>query len=569
VDEEASRVAFGARRLKRRPLLRGAAAFGAGVASVGLLGCRPRQQRSPDGAKTGGSASGSATPKRGGSLAIGANFRLGFDPHVQITTNVTQFGMFYSKLVRNNPKTYALEPDLAAKWEVPSQTELVFTLAPNIKWQDKPPVNGRLLKVDDIIYSYNRIRTDDPRFLNKSYLSGIDRMEAVDDHTLRLTLKQPDVTQLGSLAVPTLAVLAPEVVEKADKFSTAEDVVGTGPFILRKSEESVGSSLVRNPNYFKPGLPYLDSIEIRAFQDSQSEWSAFLGGRLDHRYVPGQDAQKFQDEQSSRYTLDWFGDQIYFITQAMTPKKPWSDPRVTRAMRLLIDHGEFKSAWATSWFGRSRFSGFFAAATADEWDLSEDEYNKFLEWKPAKDDANKEALALLAAAGFTKDTPLKFTLDGTSSQAYQAACVQLTQAQFKKGSQGVVDPTIKLSAIKEWDALRSSSNFEYLVGGHSGGGVDPDLYFNGTYKTGGGRNYGKFSDPTLDQMIAKQRTIFDGQERKKAVREIILYMVDHCPYGSLVAGYVLNATVPKVRGFAAEGTSITWGDHYETVSIAT
>src|SRR5205814_5922186 len=185
------------RRLGRRLLLQSTAAAIAGTA---LAGCSAGR-KSPSTGKTGGQ-SGSATPKRGGTLTISSNFRLGFDPHIIPTTEVSIEGMFYSTVIRANPMTNELEPDLAAKWETPSPTELVFTLAPNIKWHDKAPANGRPLRVDDIIYSLQRVQSSDPRFINKSYVSGVDKMEAVDDHTLRLTLKRPDVTQLGNLSAP-------------------------------------------------------------------------------------------------------------------------------------------------------------------------------------------------------------------------------------------------------------------------------------------------------------------------------------------------------------------------------
>ena len=75
------------------------------------------------------------------------------------------------------------------------------------------------------------------------------------------------------------------------------------------------------------------------------------------------------------------------------------------------------------------------------------------------------------------------------------------------------------------------------------------------------------SDAQLDQMFAHQRTIFDEQQRKKAVQDILRYMVDNIPYSALVARYVLNATQSKVEGFPAEGTSFKSGEHYESLWI--
>jgi peptide/nickel transport system substrate-binding protein len=556
--------------LSRRSLLRRAALGSAGITGLGLAACGGSSKGGNS--KPAAGPAGQTTPKRGGTLTvseagISGVFSRGFDPHILQATDTGMFGLFYSTLISQNPKTFELEPALASKWEVPSPTELVFTISPNVKWHDKPPASGRALKVDDIIYSYNRIKTDDPKFINKLYLNNVDKMEAPDDHTLKLTLKQPDVTQLGNLGVFSMKILAPEVVEKAGKFATADTCVGTGAFVLQTSDSPVGASLVRNPTYFKAGLPYLDRVEYKSFKDFESEWAAFLSGQLDYRWVPGDQSGTFANANKDKYSFGWLGDQIYFITQAMTKKKPWDDARITRAMRLLMDHNEFESAWATSWFGRGRQSACFSSATADVWDLSEDEYSKLLEWKPAKDDAIKEALSLLSAAGFTKDKPLKFTLSGTNANDYQAAMVQLAQAQYKKNSQGAVDPEIKYFDTPSWAATRAQGTFEYYVAGHSSGGIDPDTYFSSTYQTGGGRNYGKMSDPQLDQMFAKQRTIFDEKERKKAVRDIILYMVDHCPYGSVVADYILYATPARIQAFPGQGPTFKWGDHYENIWV--
>jgi peptide/nickel transport system substrate-binding protein len=536
--------------INRRRILGGAGAIAASAA----LACGQSRGRSGSAGQAGG-----GQPRRGGSITLSFNFERGFDPHILQPTDTHIMGMFYSTLLMTDFKTLRVVPNLASKWETPSPTELVFTLAPSIKWHDKPPASGRPLTAPDIIYSFNRIQTDDPRFVSKSYLGSVAKMEAPDDRTLKLTLSQPDVTQIGNLSLPGMKILAPEVVEKAGKFATAETAVGTGPFVLQSHEINVGSTLTRNPAYFKSGLPYLDRIQLRAFQDSQAEWSAFVAGQLAHKAVPGQESKKFIEEQKGKYGFEWFGSTgSISIAMANVKRKPFDDPRVTRAMRLLIDHDELLSAWVESWNGRGRFTSVFDAATATVWDMSDDEYRKSLEWKKPKDDANKEALTLLAAAGFTKDKPLKFLLAGNGGPDNQQALTPLMQSQYKRNSQGVVDPDIKSYELATWNTIRANAQFDYYFAGQASGGTDPDVFFSTSYKTGGGRNYGKMSDPRLDAMFAKQRTILDEAERKKAVREIVLYMIDNSPYSAAPANYVLNATQPHVHDFPAQGD--TYGE---------
>jgi peptide/nickel transport system substrate-binding protein len=508
-------------------------------------------------------------PKSGGAMTLSFNFERGFDPHILQPTDTHIMGLFYSTLLIMDLRTLAVQPNLASKWETPSPTELVFTLNPSVRWHDKAPANGRPLKASDIVYSYKRIQSDDPRFVSKAYLSSVDSIQAPDDRTVKLTLKQVDVTQVGNLALPGMKILASEVVDSAGKFATADTAVGTGPFVLQSSELNIGSRLVRNPTYFKAGLPYLDRVDLRAFQDSQSEWAAFLAGQLAHKAVPGQAGKQFEQQQKDKYALEWFGSTGSInIAMPNTKRKPFDDPRVNRAMRLLMDHDELMAAWVEVWQGRGRFSSVFDATTSDVWDFSQDQYRSHLEWKTPKNDATKEALTLLAAAGFTKDNPLKFLLAGNGGPDNQQAVTPLMQAQYKRNSQGVVDPDIKSYELAAWNSVRSSGQFDYFVAGHSSGGTDPDVFFSTSYQTNGGRNYGKMSDPRLDQMFTKQRTILDGAERKKAVQDIVLYMIDNSPYGATPANYVLNATQLNVHDFPAQGDTYNeQAEWYERVWV--
>lgn len=99
------------------------------------------------------------------------------------------------------------------------------------------------------------------------------------------------------------------------------------------------------------------------------------------------------------------------------------------------------------------------------------------------------------------------------------------------------------------------------MSGQQVSGVDPDAYFTSTYQTGAGRSYGKMSGPKLGPMIANQRTILDVQQRKQAIRDIVIYMIDHSPYPSLIGSYFLIATQGNLKDFPPEGNTFQWGDH--------
>jgi peptide/nickel transport system substrate-binding protein len=323
-------------RISRRQALRGAALAGSGLAAAALLGCR---QESPPAAQT---TSTAPQAKRGGTLnrltPQNGTFLSGVDPHIVPTSEAGFMGLFYQTLMRLNPRTFEIEPELAQKWETPSETQYIFHLQPGVKWHNKAPVNGRALTADDIVYSLKRMQSDDPRFISKSLLASVERIEAVDKATVRITAKEPNVTTLGNLAGGPPRVLASEVVDRFEgKFTTAESVVGTGAFVAQ-SKDDVAMILTRNPDYWKPGLPYLDEIRLRYVREPQAQWSAFLAGQIDMVYIPGTEAKKIFADQTKTYNAEWFTDVSSDSTFANVRVKPFDDARVTKALRLLIDH---------------------------------------------------------------------------------------------------------------------------------------------------------------------------------------------------------------------------------------
>jgi peptide/nickel transport system substrate-binding protein len=231
-------------------------------------------------------------------------FSSGFDPHVLNAAYTALMGLFYQNLIRYHPKTLDLEPEIAQTWEQRSSTEFVFRLAPGVKWHNKPPLNGRELTAQDVVYSLERARTNDPKFINRALLGAIDRLEAVDRSTIRMTTKQPDVTALFGLADVSILIVAPEIFEKGDKLTTAEQAVGTGPYVLQAYQPDVGASLVRNPDYWKPGLPYLDGMKLVNIRDQQAGLAAFVAGQLDLTIVPGEEAKRFLGVQGLQYFVE-------------------------------------------------------------------------------------------------------------------------------------------------------------------------------------------------------------------------------------------------------------------------
>jgi peptide/nickel transport system substrate-binding protein len=543
-------------KLKRRVVLSRGGAAVAGLAFANSLACGSRKPGTSAPSKSAGQSA--KQPKRGGVLtyAGGSGYaydtqRRTFDPDIQTQFGAKGYTLFYERLLGYDLRTYELQPELAQKWEQPSQTEYVFHLQPNVKWQNKPPVNGRPFVADDVVWSLERARTDDPKFFSRSLLNHVDKVSAPDKATVRITTKAPDVATLQTMSIENLAILSREVFEKYPKPATSDAAVGTGPFMMKALEDLVSSEYVRNPDYWKPGLPYLDGFRTKAFADALTGWSAFLANQVDITQVPGTEVKSYLAQQGSGFTPEWYSDDtLVGYLCPNTKAKPMDDPRVTRALRLLLDHQELIKAWAEPQYGRGRYGSVFPAALGD-WDLTDEEYATHLEWKQPKDDAAKEAVSLLSAAGFTKDNPLRFPFEFNQGQTGQAEA-QLIQAQWKRLSQGAVDIQLKGDDTATLDSVRATRSFTYASYGFSAGMVEPGTWLNTTYRTGGSLNFMGTSDSTLDAMIDKQQTIFDAKQRKTAVKQIVTYMIDHGPSTIGANLFFLYGVKPRVQGYAPE-----------------
>jgi peptide/nickel transport system substrate-binding protein len=562
---------FEGRQHSRRRMLKGSVAGAAGAAALALAGCR--QESTP---ATTSTESAAPQVKRGGVFVhpnLGGLLSgewSGLDPHVLNGSYTGIMGLFYQNLIRPDPRTWDPEPEIAQKWEQPSDTTYIFTLAQGIKWHNKPPVRGRELTAQDVVYSLDRARTDDPKFQNRALLESVDKFEVVDKSTVRVTTKVPDVTVLFNLADLALRIVSPEAIEQwgTGNLTTAERGIGTGAYIIQ-SLDDVNVSHVRNPDYWMPGLPYLDEVKVVKFGDQEAEWAAFQAGQVHITQVPGNQSKRVLAEQRNRYGLEWLTDTNLWQTWVNTGKPPFNDARVGRALRLLVDHTEFISGWAEVWYGTGTFASHFPhILQVKGWDFTDDEYKQartplFLEWKQPKDDAAREALSLLSAAGFTKDKPLSFELSNANIAAAQAAS-QLLQSQYARLGQGVIQTELRFADNITHVAQQRQGQYDVAGPINRGSYLEPDQALTQIFHSRSALNYNKFNDPRVDQMIERQRRLFNPQERKTFVKEILTYLIQNAPNTTACTRDQLNAMQIYVKDIAPVGGR-TPGHQYEKV----
>ena len=301
------------------------------------------------------------TPKRGGTLTLRLWDPPHWDPYLIIAFKTQiPYTFTHSRLLKHKagpaiqPGTFPLEGDLAESWSQTDETTYVFKLRRGVRFHPKPPVNGRELTADDVVYSVERFRTvtGNPQAY---MLAAVDKVEALDRYTVRFTVKEPFAWFPDMIANPmTLAIIARECVEKFGDLKKAEAVVGTGPWMLDSYRPNVGYTLVRNPGYFLPGLPHIDRIEVAVDEDNASRMAAFLAGKYDLGWefagaINRTDWIQIKDQlKRRRPTLQTaeFPSNVGSKIVMRTDKAPFSDARVRRAVshavnrQAIIDVGQ-------------------------------------------------------------------------------------------------------------------------------------------------------------------------------------------------------------------------------------
>jgi peptide/nickel transport system substrate-binding protein len=295
-----------AHRLSRRHLLAGAVAAGAGAAGLTVVGCGGDEEEEAPAAAT-------ATPVTGGQPPLttvvtrGGTFRtFNYDSLVLDTRDPhqTRLGpMFniqsriFSKLLNYFDEIEQdMWPDLSSDADgnpaMPEQVDdltYVIRLRPTARFhdtqkirQDWPDTAGRAVTAEDVKYSIERqLNTDSPKsglYYRRYQWETIDKMEVVDDLTLRITTKKPCSPFIHFLADRNAFIIPRELVDPdTDDMDADNKMVGSGPFLLDKIEVLNQLRMLRNPDWFAAddnpenmgtGRPFLDVLEINYPPDS-------------------------------------------------------------------------------------------------------------------------------------------------------------------------------------------------------------------------------------------------------------------------------------------------------------
>ena len=221
-------------------------------------------------------------------------FPANLDP-INVTAYITRNHgyMVYDTLFATDEKG-AIKPQMVEKYDVSADKKVyTFTLRSGHEFHDGKPVTG-----EDCVASIKRWGARDT--FGQKLMTFVDKMDAPDAKTFRMTLKEPTGIVLDALGKPSSnpAFIMPARVAATDPFKVIDDYTGSGPFIFKKDEYKAGvqSIYLKNTKYQPRSEPpsglaggkkvYVDRVEWLALKDAQTQLNALLAGEIDMIEAP-------------------------------------------------------------------------------------------------------------------------------------------------------------------------------------------------------------------------------------------------------------------------------------------
>jgi len=450
-------------------------------------------------------------PKYGGTLRIAfpgdpAFFNANQGPAPGAQAYWLSQSIYNSLLTLTPPPELKIVPDLAKSWEVlDGGKTYVFHLEQGVKFHDGTDFDAQVAK-----WNIDRILNPEVKSWVRPYYEEIDQVEVVDKYTLQVRMKEPSGALPMALAgyFQGIPMVSPQAVEKYGE-DWKRHPIGTGPFIMKEWSPGEHVLLVKNPHYFKPGLPYLDALDFRIMKDPLTAATALRAGEIDLiAQVPMQQVPIL--ERSPGLTVVTGPAMIPTVGFLNMRVKPFNDLRARRAIGGYgLDRAEIARV---AFQGRAKpLVSVLAPGVPDAIDL-----NELYPYKP------DEAKRLLKELGYDAKNPLRFTILISNQDATMADIAALIKNQMAKI--GVEAKILLLDDTARVERVLVKHDFEMQVAPWANL-VDINQRSVSFFK-GRQSDYMGIDDPQLEDLVHQWRRALEPEKRKAISADIQRRLAD-------------------------------------------
>lgn len=431
-------------------------------------------------------------------------------------------------------------PDLAESWEVsPDGVTWTFRLRRNVRWH-----NGDRFNADDVIFTFNRTRDPATGHLARSILNPVERLEKLDDFTVRFHMNEPRASFLMKITERSsgrvLTIVNRRALQEMGREYTRRPV-GTGPF--RMTEHRLGERVVleKFPDYFISGRPLLDRITIFNIEEPATIASALESGQVE--FINNVPEELFNRLRANRdiaiSTTDDPGFQAIFFNLRRDKREkigkdrlPTDDVRVRTAVAKALDReeliqkallGQGVPAYGPIPRAQKQFFRDLAATSPQRFDV-------------------EEARRLMREAGFPNGFTIKMLVTPLVRRRGEVIADILKRNINVTVDLEVVDFPVQVQRFN------TTGQWEWVQIG-SGGDPDPDDSIDDWFSSRSRFNNFGYSNPQVDALNAAIKETPDVAKRARWVQAALQLIARDAPAAFLFHNVESVALRRNVRGF--------------------
>jgi peptide/nickel transport system substrate-binding protein len=349
-------------------------------------------------------------------------------------------------------------------------------------------------------------------FQRASMLEGMDRAEAVDDAIVKVTMARPNSAFFNGLTENRMPMMPREMVDVG--FDDPLKMAGVGAFQMDEFVDGAKMTYKKVPNYFRANEPYFDKFEQLVIPDRSATITAFISGQVqsigalqNHELT----TLKAAKPDANYYT--WVDSNWMHFRPNMS-YAPFADFRVRKAMMLATDHAALGDGyWGEGWGYQAALHPGFPEA----W--KSDKVKTLPGYNPETKEADRaEAVKMMEAAGYANGAGIEFetlyveVIGDTKENAirFQEQMMQVFP-EMKVTVKGYPD----LASYSKPQAESDFRGVSYIIT------ATPDIVLEAIsqFHSKGSRNYGKFSEPVLDDILDRAQVELDGNARTQLMDE--------------------------------------------------
>jgi oligopeptide transport system substrate-binding protein len=474
------------------------------------------------------------------------------DPHT--VTGVPEHhlldALFEGLVVPSPESDHEVIPGVAEKWETsPDGRVYTFHLRANAKWSNGDPVTAA-----DFVKAHKRILTPSlaAEYAEMLYLvAGAEEfhkgkttdfeqvgVKAVDEHTLRYTLRQPTPFFIRTLVHYSWYPVHMPTVEKhgglekkGSRWTRVENFVGNGPFVLKAWLPNQKIVTERSPTYWDRANVKLDELHFFAVDVLDTEERMFRSGQLHiTNEVPRSKLATYRRTSPDVLRIDPYCG-IYFYRFNVS-KKPFDDVRVRRALALSIDR-------------ESLVRNVTAAGETPAYHVVPPDVGGYK--SEHKLSANlAEARRLLADAGYPggKGFPKAEILFNTSEK--HRAVAEALQQMWRRNLG--IEVGLYNQEWKVYLDAQDTGNFQLCRAGWIADYVDPHVFLD-LWRTGGGNNDTRWSNAEYDRLLGTALTAPNNEARYAIYQQMEKILIDEVPILPIYFYTHPRLISPKVKNY--------------------